>query len=350
MIMVVTGIPLNGPLQGDRLRLQGIVVGAERVEETLVRVVGALRPKRQPWSRSLAQVFIGQSPYLTWHRHQWTAGNIDQVPDILCAFQLRMAPVALSLPASYRILDLTDSMGLYRHSLAAAPETWRKRLWLRGIEKDEVQWGNQFDEVWVSSSRDQRWLAERGLKTLVIENTVLQRTLLEPGDPRHLLFVGNLEYLPNRVGLQQFLNTVWPQLERAGYRLTVLGKGSETLHVPGVHSYGYVPDLLAHYQNAGVVISPVPMGAGSQNKILEAMGWGRPIVAHRAAMAGLSVPQQDMVIPVTEPHEWLSALRMLENPEEYRERAKKGLEAVSLLGDPVATRLKVLCNSKANGR
>ncbi len=341
-IMVVSGIALEGPLQGDRLRLKGIVAGAERIDETWVREVGSLSPGGQPWLRSIFQMAMGQSPYMTWYRQQWASGKAAPSPDLLCAFQLRMAPLALSLGASYRILDLTDSMGLYRQSLVGVPGARKKRLWLRGIDRDEVTWGSRFDEVWVSSERDQMWLAAHGLKTHVIENTVLQRTLLKPGDPRHLLFVGNLEYLPNRVGLQQFLDTIWTRLYQVGYFLTVVGKGSEDIHVPGVKGHGYVPELRPYYEAAGVIISAVPMGAGSQNKILEAMGWGRPVVAHRDALAGLSASQRDAVIPVVHPENWLSALQILDDSGAYRERARRGLVAVSALGDPVARRLKTL--------
>lgn len=345
MIMVLTAIPLDGPLQGDRIRLQGIVAGAGRSDETRVQVIGEMDLKGQSWTQSFAQFARGQSPYMTWYRHQWGSGSLDRNADILCAFQLRMAPVAVSLPASYRILDLTDSLGLYRQSLADAPMTWRKRLWLHGIARDETTWGKHFDEVWVSSTRDQIWLRENGLETYVVENTVIHRSLLKPADPHHLLFVGNLEYLPNRLGLREFLRTVWPHLAQAGYHLTVLGKGSEALRVPGVASYGYVPELLPYYTAAGVVISPVPMGAGSQNKILEALGLGRPVVAHRDAVAGLSVRQREMVVPVSEPDEWLSALRQLDNPQVYRARAEKGLTVVADLGDPVAARLQAVGHS-----
>lgn len=342
MIMVLTAVPLQGPQQGDRLRLQGIVTGAERVDQTVVQSIELLNPKRQFWGRSGFDVLTGHSPYLSWYRHRWAKGETAYAPDILCAFQLRLAPLALSLRARYRILDLTDSLGLYRHSLKGTSAAWAKRLWLYGIGRDEVAWGKRFDEVWVSSTRDQDWLLAHGLSAYVVENTVLHRSLLEPGSPRHLLFVGNLDYLPNRVGLQEFLATVWETLRASGYHLTLIGKGSEGIRGPAIQGHGYVQELRPFYEAAGVVISPIPMGAGSQNKILEALGWGRPVVAYGGAMAGLSVLQQEAVVAVNQDHPWLSALERLKDPAVYRHHAQKGVAAVSLVGEPVAARLQVV--------
>lgn len=342
MIMVLTAVPLQGPQQGDRLRLQSLVTGAERVDQTVVHSVNLRNPKRQSWGRFLEDVLTGHSPYLSWYRHRWTKGQIATAPDILLVFQLRLAPLALALPATYRILDLTDSLGLYRQSLKGTYAAWAKRLWLFGSERDEVTWGQRFDEVWVSSTRDQDWLAAHGLNTYVVENTVLHRSLLEPGDPRHLLFVGNLEYLPNRVGLQEFIGTVWDNLRAAGYHLTVVGRGSERIRGPAIRGHGYVQELLPFYEAAGVVISPIPMGAGSQNKILEALGWGRPVVAYEGAIAGLSALQKEAVIAVNQNGQWLSALHRLDDPIVYRLHAQKGVGAIALVGEPVASRLEAI--------
>ncbi len=342
MIMVLTAVPLQGPQQGDRLRLQSLITGAERVDQTVVQSIDLLKPKSQSWRQFFVDVLTGHSPYLSWYRHEWAQGRITSVPDILCVFQLRLAPLALALPASYRILDLTDSLGLYRQSLKGTSEARTKRLWLLGIERDEVSWGKQFEEVWVSSARDQDWLMARGLNTFVVENTVLNRLLLEPGDPHHLLFVGNLEYLPNRVGLQQFLRTVWDTLRASGYRLTVVGRGSDRIRGPAIQGHGYVGELLPFYKAAGVVVSPIPMGAGSQNKILEALGWGRPVVAYEGAVAGLSLLQKEAVMAVNQNNQWLPALNRLNDLAVYRQHAQKGMAAVGLVGEPVAARLEAI--------
>ncbi len=338
MIGVLTPVPLEGAMQGDRLRVQSVVEGARRAASS-VEVVD-LQPKtKTPWLSVASSLAHGEAPYMAWYQWHWQPVECADTPDIVIGVQLRAAQPALECPARYRILDLTDSLGLYRHNLGTISESRRKRWMLRGIEGAEIRWSKRFDEVWVSTIRDQQWLALMGLSTRVIENAVPQKKILTPGNLRHLLFVANLEYLPNRVGLNRFLKSVWPTLYRHDYQLTVVGKGSEHLQEPGVTGMGYVPSVEPYYVEAGIVISPVPVGAGSQNKILEAMGYGRPVVVAAEALQGLTPQQRAAAIPVTGTSDWLPNLESLPDTSRYQRVVTDGFQAVPVAGDAVAARL-----------
>ncbi len=337
MIAIVSGLPLSGALQGDRLRLGSLVKGAHQADPSATLLTLSPHPKSASLA-GIADLLHGEAPYMAWHRHHWSKPSLDQPVDILCAFQLRVAPQSLTISAKYRILDLTDSLGLYRHNLGGVPEARKKRWMLQGIRRSEVQWGRLFNEVWVSTARDQDWLHKAGLMTRVMENAVPQKKVLPPGDPYHLLFVGNLEYLPNRVGMTRFLSQVWPVLARNQYQLTVVGKGSEHLKEPGVTGCGYVLSVEPYYLDAGIVISPVPLGSGSQNKILEAMGFGRPVVAATEALAGLTPVQRAAVLPAAVAADWPKQLASLHDWQLYHRIVESGFRAVPMAGDTVAAR------------
>ena len=338
MIAIVTAVSLEGAMQGDRLRLQSVVEGARRAVSR-VEVVD-LKPKvKTPWLSVATTLAHGEAPYMAWYQWHWQAVQCSDIPEIVIGFQLRAAQPTLECPARYRILDLTDSLGLYRNNLSTISESRKKRWMLRGIEGAEIRWSNRFDEVWVSTIRDQQWLALMGLSARVIENAVSQKKLLTPGNLHHLLFVANLEYLPNRVGLSRFLKTAWPTLYRHDYQLTVVGKGSEGIQDPGVTGMGYVPSVEPYYAEAGIVISPVPVGAGSQNKILEAMGYGRPVVVAAEALKGLTPRQRAAAIPVASASDWLPSLESLQDAKRYQRAVTDGFQAVPVAGDAVASRL-----------
>jgi glycosyltransferase involved in cell wall biosynthesis len=57
--------------------------------------------------------------------------------------------------------------------------------------------------------------------------------------------------------------------------------------LPGVHVAGRVPDMRPYLQHARVVVAPLRVARGIQNKVLEAMSMGRPVVATAQCAAAI---------------------------------------------------------------
>jgi len=105
--------------------------------------------------------------------------------------------------------------------------------------------------------------------------------------PMRLLFVGKVDFAPNKNGLSHFLEAVFPIIQKRmpEVELNVVGwcqdedfrlKLSST---PGVHVVGFVEDLREAYQNCSVVIVPIYYGAGTSIKFIEGIMMNRPVVA-----------------------------------------------------------------------
>ena len=54
---------------------------------------------------------------------------------------------------------------------------------------------------------------------------------------------------------------------------------------------GFVDDLRPFFWSATVVVAPLVYGTGIQNKVLEAMACGVPVVASQAACEGIGAPR-----------------------------------------------------------
>jgi len=66
---------------------------------------------------------------------------------------------------------------------------------------------------------------------------------------------------------------------------------------PGLTVTGTVPDLRPYLQRAAVALAPVAYGVGIQNKVLEAMACGTPVVASSQAVSALeTVDGRDVVV------------------------------------------------------
>jgi glycosyltransferase involved in cell wall biosynthesis len=142
----------------------------------------------------------------------------------------------------------------------------------------------------------------RGGGAVVIKNAVPIR---EPGPgpipdfgAKCLLFVGNLDFEPNRAALPFLLETIWPAVleEVPDARLLIVGRCGDPGQLPmgrlqeaGAELHLNVPEMLPFYRRATVAVVPILSGAGTRIKVLEAAGLGLPVVATGSGADGLDM-------------------------------------------------------------
>jgi sugar transferase (PEP-CTERM/EpsH1 system associated) len=110
-----------------------------------------------------------------------------------------------------------------------------------------------------------------------------------------VVFTGAMDYYANVDAAEYFVSDVWPAIRArlpdaqfvvVGSNPTAAVRGLAS--APGVTVTGTVPDVRPYVVDATVCVAPLRIARGVQNKILEAMAMGRPVVATREAAAGLS--------------------------------------------------------------
>ncbi len=96
-----------------------------------------------------------------------------------------------------------------------------------------------------------------------------------------VVFVGGLDWWPNREGLIWLLDHVWPKVlrQRPNATLKVIGSGSAGRSDPGVLFAGFVSDLENELRRARVGVVPTLSGTGVKTKTLEMLRAQLPIVA-----------------------------------------------------------------------
>lgn len=109
-----------------------------------------------------------------------------------------------------------------------------------------------------------------------------------------LLYVGVLSWMPNYLGLDHFINCIWPRVldKDNNAKLKIVGKGlpfylkDRWTNVPGIQLLGFVPDLEPEYKKARAVIVPIYQGGGTNIKVLEALAYGKAVVLSAHACRG----------------------------------------------------------------
>ncbi|MCZ2355195.1 MAG: glycosyltransferase [Bacteroidia bacterium] len=151
-----------------------------------------------------------------------------------------------------------------------------------------------------------------------------------------VIFTGNMGYHPNieaaRYLVNKIMPLVWQQLPAAKICIVGTNPSSEVLklaHDKRVIVTGYVPDIRTWLQDAVSFVAPLFSGSGLQNKLLEAMAAGVPVITSTMANAALQAPNQIAILEAVTPTEFSQAiLDLLNLPEKRKSIIKNAKEFV----------------------
>lgn len=117
---------------------------------------------------------------------------------------------------------------------------------------------------------------------------------VEKGKGPLLVFTGQMDYRPNVEAVESFARMTLPAIRAVhpDARFAVVGRAPSKAvlalgELPGVIVTGGVPDVRGWLAAADVVVAPLRIARGIQNKVLEAMAMARPVVASAQAAEGI---------------------------------------------------------------
>jgi glycosyltransferase involved in cell wall biosynthesis len=257
-----------------------------------------------------------------------------------------MAPYLADHQATPRILDLPDAFSLYWKRRAAVQRGQLKKIFeeMEGerVARYEARVLPQYDRVLACSPEDITYLQQaHGAQNLsLLPNGVDLAAFdrLPPHDYTRgtvLLFTGNMDYAPNVDAVVWFANEILPliRVKHPDVRFLIAGQRPiprvQDLAEAGAEVLGFVEDMAAMYREASVVIAPLRFGAGTQNKVLEGMAAGVPVVCTEVGFVGLGVQSGDGVILQKEVQGFADSVSNLLSSEGARRRiGGLGAEAV----------------------
>jgi sugar transferase (PEP-CTERM/EpsH1 system associated) len=136
-----------------------------------------------------------------------------------------------------------------------------------------------------------------------------------------VIFVGRMDYFPNVDGAVYFARAIFPILRRnvptAEFWIVGSNPGSEVQSlgtVPGITITGHVKDVRPYLAGSAVAVAPLRIARGTQNKILEAMAMGIPVVATSQASKGIDAAAGHDLLVADQPEAFAREVtRLLEN-------------------------------------
>jgi sugar transferase (PEP-CTERM/EpsH1 system associated) len=141
-----------------------------------------------------------------------------------------------------------------------------------------------------------------------------------------IVFTGQMDYRPNIEAVQSFVQDSLPAIRavHADVRFAIVGRNPtpavEALgEQPGIVVTGGVLDVRGWLAAADVVVAPLRIARGIQNKVLEAMAMGRAVVASAQAAEGIDArADEHLLIAADAIEEAAMVLSLLADPARAR--------------------------------
>jgi sugar transferase (PEP-CTERM/EpsH1 system associated) len=136
-------------------------------------------------------------------------------------------------------------------------------------------------------------------------------------DELPVVFTGAMDYWPNIDAVTWFAAEVLPAL-RARWptvRFVVVGRSPapaiQALASDAITVTGTVPDVRPYLQYAKVVVAPMRLARGVQNKVLEAMAMARPVVAAGECVAAIDVIEGEEICAASSVADYVESIGRL---------------------------------------
>jgi len=236
------------------------------------------------------------------------------------------------LPGFVDLVDVDSQKWFDFAEVQRGPKKWLYRFEgqrLRKLERKLPTWAKAVSIVSPAETRVYDSFAGAGAGVTAMNGVDLDYFAPVPWNrpvDTACVFVGALDYLPNVDAACWFAEEVWPGL-RARYpsaEFRIVGRKPanrvQNLHGrPGVVVVGPVPDVRPHVASAAVVVVPMRLSRGLQNKVLEAMAMAKPVIAAPPALAALAVTVgRDLLQAETVPQWQASVASLFDAPERRR--------------------------------
>jgi polysaccharide biosynthesis protein PslH len=149
-----------------------------------------------------------------------------------------------------------------------------------------------------------------------------------------LFFLGAFDWLPNKNGINWFVNNVFPEIAKhyPETKLYIAGKSlKKNINIynnKNIVTEGEVESSVEFMKKHDVLVVPLLEGSGIRIKILEAMSLKKPVIATTKAADGLNVINKENILMADTPQDFINAVTYLNNTGNYDKIAENGFQFV----------------------
>jgi sugar transferase (PEP-CTERM/EpsH1 system associated) len=304
---------------------------ADHCEQAMVEVI----PDSRAWLQTVGYLPTTRPSSFGYFRSPALARRIHAefrraAFDLIMCHCSSVAPYVESVPGVPKMLDFGDMDSQKWREYAGHrrfPMSWGYWLEAVKLERRERSLSRRFDLCTCTTAAELASLRDLGTRTPSdwYPNGV-DAGYFSPQDERYdadtVCFVGRMDYFPNQQAVLGFCRDVLPLIRarRPATRFLIVG-ADPPAHIralaglPGVQVTGSVPDVRPYVRCSAMSVAPLQIARGTQNKILESMALGVPVVCSPAASGGVDAVPGEHLLVAGDAQEWAARIcGLLESP------------------------------------
>lgn len=206
---------------------------------------------------------------------------------------------------------------------------WYLNTIARRIQAYEYGLRDKFDGVVVFTVQDRNTIVERGSQTPIAVLPIgLDLSKYQPDDSKteypSLFFLGSLDWLPNKEGIEWFIDNFHKDLVDGRLKVKFYVAGNnipeeyDDYEVPGkVYIQGEVDDALEFVNSKSIMIVPLLSGGGMRVKIVEGMAMQKCIISTSLGAEGINYSNGTNIIIANNTDEFFNAIVKCISDEHY---------------------------------
>lgn len=260
--------------------------------------------------------------------------------DLIFVHCSSVAPYVADVQGPFKVLDFGDmDSQKWLEYANYKPFPLSTGYWLEGhkLSREESNLARKFDLCTATTRAE--WETLESYRTGTpsdwfpngVDSTAFS-PVAEPYDPNLISFIGRMDYYPNQECMFDFCKNTLPLLKarRPDIKLVIVGADPSPAvrklgEIPGVTVTGSVPEVQPYVRKSALMVAPLNIARGTQNKILEAMAMGVPVVTSKTAAGGVDALDREHFLVANSPAEYAeSILRIIEDSSERGRLAAAG--------------------------
>lgn len=294
---------------------------------------------------NLAKNFLGYLPFsVAYFLRETVCYRIQDIisehqPDHIFCHLIRMSEYVKDVNHIPKTLDYMDtfSIGMGRMKSTAG---WFMQSIITTEHKRLLRYEEQifdcFDNKIIISEQDRTHIPHKNNQEIKVVPNGVDFDFFYPQQHQKkydLLFAGNMNYPPNIESVMFIANEILPLLRKQLPEVKLIIAGATPakeilqLQSPYIEVTGWVDDIRTSFYESHIMLAPMLISIGLQNKILQAMAMKIPCVVSSLANNAIHATHQKEVLIANTPEEYVKhILYLLQNKKEATELAENAYQ------------------------
>lgn len=264
--------------------------------------------------------------------------------DIAIGYIIRSYPYLKKHKNIKKIIHLCDAISMMyerriqeKRNLFDKLKIWIEYLKVKNYEKKSCKYSDKqvlisdTDKIYLSRFADIRNCEIIGLAT----DTEYYKPI-SANKKNNICFVGSMQYIPNSEAAIYFATKVFSLIKKeipdAKFKIIGANPRKDLFEavkgIDGVEVTGKVEDVRECMKDCKVSVCPVKIAGGIQNKILEAMSMGIPVVTTPEGAEGIGADEDILAVAISDEDYAQKVIDLMKNPQKQKSIGYKSREFI----------------------